>query len=537
MAWVEDRARARIKKFVESVPQGDIVVEDFMQYLAESRMVKAHAGAQDSSVSESLLRIPRNRAITTNGAHVYANLIDFNDVLVDAGRETEASHRRAFEFLHAHYSACDELIAEFDLQRVDFHGPRLHAVVLTPEGPPNEPERVRRAVAFAAAFREMVERLGVTYPEFRTRVRVGIDSGPAVAIDGGKSDEPEPLFVGSPANHAAKLASGDDEGIYLSPRAKVASNKPAEAFETVGPLIEDRPSVLRKSFETASLNEEFVAAGITLGASARLDAALSETRKALDERRSSSSSVVFNFHHKEPPLKGIVFADHPPSRAIRMPLASIFADLDGFTDYIDAAIASGNVAQAVANLHVLRAEMAAVLRDDFDGRKVRFIGDCVHGLIAVGNKVDTNTMDTIRTSVLAAAGIRSSFELCVEMLTGIDALGIAIGIDFGQTPVCRLGLRGVASVRSAASRATCVSESEQQRCDGTETALGPDAYAQASALIREAFATDRKVPNLTYPVAEVLVGTMASPYVAKSEPEPMRAHQPTANPMRAHSTL
>ncbi|UYY79574.1 adenylate/guanylate cyclase domain-containing protein [Sphingomonas sp. R1] len=530
MAWEEARARARIEKFIASVPQGDIVVEDFARYLMENRAVKASAGVRDQVTGESLLNIPRNRAITTHGVHVYANLVDFNDVLVDAGRETEASHRRAFEFLHAHYSACDTLIAEFELQRVDFHGPRLHAVVLTPEGGTGEAERVRKAISFSAAFREMVDRLGAEYPEFRTRVRIGIDSGPAVAIDGGKRDEPEPLFIGSPPNHAAKLASGDGDGIFLSPRAKAASRQPIDAFDAVG--------LLKKPFETASLHEEFAAAGVVLDSGSRLDSAYASARHILEDARraNSLSRVSFTFHHKEPPLRDIVFADHPPSRAIRMPLGSIFADLDGFTAYIDNAITGGGIAQAVANLHVLRAEMAAVLREDFDGRKVRFIGDCVHGLIAVGNARETHVMDTIRASVMAAAGIRSSFELCVSMLPGIDALGIAIGIDFGQTPICRLGLRGAASVRSATSRATCVSEAEQQRCAGSETAIGPDAYAQAPALIREAFVSDRKLANLTFEVAEVLVGTMASPYVAKVEPQPMRAHQPASEPMRAHAS-
>ncbi|WP_262423146.1 hypothetical protein [Brevundimonas denitrificans] len=77
----------------------------------------------DASVRAALVDIPRNRAITTDAVHVYANLIDFNDVLIEAGRETEASHRRALEFLHAHYRGCDELIDEFEMQRVDFTDP------------------------------------------------------------------------------------------------------------------------------------------------------------------------------------------------------------------------------------------------------------------------------------------------------------------------------------------------------------------------------------------------------------------------------
>lgn len=525
MAWDRDRALARIQRFKESVPQGNIVVEDFSRYLNERRVMKASGIVTDEKMA--ILRVPRNRAITTHGAHIYGNLIDFNSVLEDAGRETEASHARALEFLHVHYSACDALIDEFEIQRVDFHGSRLHAVVLTPEGQHNEPERVRKAISFAAAFREMVTRLGVDFPEFETRVRIGIDSGPAVAIDSGKRDEPDPLFIGSPANHAAKLADGEDEGIFISPRVQGVRDQSA-------PLTF---SALAKSVEARFLHEQVDVRGKTLDADTRLAKAYRGFQTAMSQRGSTAlaSDAAFHFHYKQPPLKDIVFAEHPPSNAIRMPLASIFADIDGFTAYVDNAILSGDVAQAVANLHVLRAEMAAVLREDFGGRKVRFIGDCVHGLLAEGNARETNASDTICASVKAAGGIRSSFDLCKAALPGIAELGLAIGIDFGPTPICRIGLRGAASVRSASSRATCVSENEQRRCDGAETALGEKAYAAAPAAVRQIFGTERVISNMDYNASEMLLGTMVSPYVATLAAEPMRAHAP--EPMRAHSKL
>ena len=526
MAWEEDRARGRIRKFMDSVPQGEIKVEDFRTFISEARMQKASFA--DASVKAGLIDIPRNRAITTDAVHIYANLTGFNDVLTDAGRETEASHRRALEFLHAHYRACDELIDKFDMQRVDFHGPRLHAVVLSPEGKENEGERVRVAVSFAAAFREMVERLGDDHPEFRTAVCIGIDSGPAVAIDSGRSDEREPLFIGSPANHATKLAAGD-EGLNLSPRAARALGQSPD------PLT--KMVVLGNALEHRYLTDEFVTSGVKASGNTRLEKAYAAVRESLEIRdRGDSADAVFRFHHKEPPLKDLDYSDHPPSNAVRMDLASIFADIDNFTMYIDNAIATGQIAEAVANLHVIRAEMGAVLRDDFNGRKVRYIGDCLHGLLAEGSRIETDATATMKTAVNAAAGLRSSFELCRDMLPGVDSLGLAIGIDYGVTPICRIGLRGEASVRAAASRATCISEAEQQRCNGTETALGERAYRVSPASIREAFASDRVVPNLDVETADVLLGTMASPYVVtNSEPEPMRAHQPeVAPPMRAH---
>ena len=219
-----------------------------------------------------------------------------------------------------------------------------------------------------------------------------------------------------------------------------------------------------------------------------------------------------------------------------MEMASIFADIDGFTAYIDESIRTGRIAEAVSNLHVMRAEMAAVLREDFNGRKVRFVGDCIHGMLAEGDALSTDARATMRSAVMAAAGLRSSFELCQRMLPGVERLGLAIGIDYGETPVCRLGLRGEASVRAVASRATCVSEAEQRRCDGQETAIGEVAFAASPAVIRQVFISGRKVPNLDYDAADLLLGTMQSPYVSTgAKPDPMRAHAPdAAPPMRAH---
>jgi class 3 adenylate cyclase len=266
-----------------------------------------------------------------------------------------------------------------------------------------------------AAGRAPVYRGQPGYPNYQTRVCIGIDSGPAVAIDSGRRDEREPLFIGSPANHAAKLADGDDEGVNLSPRAAAALG------QSPGLLVKSVP--VSEALQQRYLTEDVLTGVRRQSGIARLEKAYAAVVGNLTALATSSSDdAVFRFHHKEPPLKAIVYADHPPSKAIRMELASLFADVDGFTAYIDNAIATGVIAQAVANLHVLRAEMGAVVRNDFDGRKVRYIGDCIHGLIAEGTRFETNATKTMKRAVEAAAGLRSSFDLCREMLPGIAGL-------------------------------------------------------------------------------------------------------------------
>ena len=530
MPWSEPRALERIARHRASSPETAVSVFDFSDYMRSRRVVAEQARALGATPQREWY-VPPNRAVTTHGVHIYANLLAYNERLVEQGRETEASHARALQLLHFHYSACDLLTQAFDIQRVDFHGGRLHAVVLTPEGEDREGERIAKALAFAAAFREMVDRAGRRYgADFQTDVRIGMDCGPAVAVNSGRASEPEPLFIGSPANHAAKLADGDEPGIFLSPRLEQART----GLRPLSPVRFTEEAATRILSETVDIR--------TLRKSARspLDEAYAtfvEDQERLIEAHGGVRPAEFTFHYRQPPLRSVKFADHPPSNSIRLPLASVFADIDGFTAYVDAAIANGRVAEAVSNLHVLRAEMAAVLQDDFGGRKIRFIGDCLHGVIAIGNARDTDAMATIKEAVLTAAAIRSSFELCRARLPGIATLGIAIGIEYGPTPMCRLGLRGDASVRCSSSKATCVSEAAQAACGGVETAIGEQAYSEGGATVKHLFGPARRVPNLTYPAAEAHLSGVNAPAVvgAGAAAGAPTASAASAAPMRAHS--
>jgi class 3 adenylate cyclase len=505
------------------VPVATIDVQDFerdylprrAQFLAEARRTK------DAATENPILALPYNRAILTHGVHIYANLLNFNDQLVEDGSETERTQKRAMQFLHLHYGACDRLIEAFELQRVDFHGGRLHAVVLTPAGRSREHERVAKGVAFANALRNLVARSNERFGgRYRTELRIGIDTGAAIAVNSGRRSEPEPLFIGSPANHAAHLAMGSEGGVFLSARCR-------QVLSTSTPLGAGsellRLSPADELRFVAEARDQFSTYGSPF--STRVDVATAEYLEEIKQREIAyGQPSKFDFHHHTPPLSTIDFEEHPPSHAIRMNLGSIFADLDGFTRYVDASIGSGEVSQVVANLHVVRGEMAGTLRDDFGGRKVRFIGDCLHGIIAEGSSASTDEQETVESMLLAAGGIRSSFELCRTLLQDIDTLGLAIGVDLGWTPVCRIGLRGDASVRCATSRATCESENEQQDCSGTETAIGLAAYNAGKISVRRTFGQSRRLANFDYPAAVALLQGISAPATARVQAQPVRAH-------------
>lgn len=522
MSWDITRSRARVQKLMGTVPQSVVAVGTFdANYLRQRQTTVASAGRKLFLDEAAIVNIPTTAGVLVDGVHVYVQLIDYHDTVGEAARETEASHRRLLRFLHLHYAAADRVAASYDAQRVDFHGPRLHAVVVTPTGPDMERERLVRALEMAATLKATIEEAGAQFPnqQLGTRVRIGIDTGLAVAVNSGRGGEPEPLFLGRPANYAAKLAEGTQPGIYLSDRARAVL-----AMPRMGSLMAERASAISPAAALASTVGPSSTATGAWASRKRIDETLAQIQGDANLVLELTSDAVFRFHHHEPPLSGIKFADLMPSNSIRMGMVSVFADLDGFTAYVDQCLAGGRVAEMVANLHVIRGELAAVIRDDFRGRKVRFIGDCVHGIIASGDRLKTDRMETVTQGVRLAGGLRSSFDLCRDLLPGVQGLGLAIGLELGETPVTRLGIRGGRSVRCASSRAVSSSETLQQDCDGRQTSLGRTALAEASARIRKLFAGG-PVRDLDYDTVEVMVSGLDGPKSVAAPPAPaFRAH-------------
>lgn len=129
------------------------------------------------------------------------------------------------------------------------------------------------------------------------------------------------------------------------------------------------------------------------------------------------------------------------------------------------------------------------------------MGDCIHGLLCDGTVQKTDEQATVSTATLCAGALRSSFELCLEKLgeadIDVDGLGLAIGFDLGPMTVTRLGMRGD-RVRCSVSRGVLLSEAEQKRCGGEQSAIGKAAYDAASEAVQKIFGEKRMVNGLDY---------------------------------------
>ncbi|MDF2118723.1 transcriptional regulator [Roseiarcaceae bacterium H3SJ34-1] len=464
-SWKHGRAQERINKRFDEVK--DVSIVDYKRDM-------------------SLESIPTNKAYRLDGVHLYVDILNLSDMLNVTRDETETTHKRTLRFLNLHYRAVHRILKDCDVIRVDFHNQRLHAVVAKPYNTEDgaEGKRVRRAVAIGQLIKDVLAETGDDDQQIpNAKVRIGVDTGIALAVNNGRRAGREPLFLGHPANFAAKLAGGGTaEGIYISNAARTA----------VGWKIIDEDAQKRTALTKAEVEE--------CQNSAKLETDKDKIVKAWRQDLKDNPIGSFSFSGHTPPLRTLQVVDLTPANSRRQDVVSVYGDIAGFTPYVKRNI-DDDPEDVVRVFHVIRAELDHVVTDDFDGRRIRFVGDCIHGLLCGGTAQTTDKPSTVSTSTLCAGGMRSSFDLAIKTLKdksiNVDGLGLAVGFDLGPTATTRLGMQGD-RVRCSVSRGVLQSEAEQDRCDGTQTAIGKAAYDAGTDAVRNLFGANRIVADLDY---------------------------------------
>lgn len=511
MTWNATRAKERIEGFSNTTPTVKVerYVEDYLERRAKQKALYEAAGVRPPE-TPPLYDLPNGTAVLVPDAvHVYIRALTYDEVrLNERGEETEYGHKRGLSFLSLLYSSGDRAVEAVGAQRVDFHGARMHAVVAEPTGAANLAVRIARAIAFAKDLTDLSREAAGMFArqqQFPLRFRIGMDFGTCVAMNSGSHDDREPVFIGPAANYGAKLAAGDEEGIYLSDRVRKALG-----LGVVGSF--DLEKALRVPDQDVYSALRFYAGYDPRGTSLRLE---SWDRELRAKPSSLLSPDAFKFHEHTPPLSTIEYDKLAPSNSIRMDLVSLFADLDEYTRYIDHCMANNCLPNAVGLLHILRSEFNAVVQKDFGGRKLRFIGDSIHALVAAG-RGRVHVADSVQLAALCAGGLRSSFELCQDIIEHADRVGLAIGLELGPTPISRIGIRGDRAVRVASSLATRASEKIQQLCDGQQTMIGPKAYAAAPATVKKLFGPGLLVTGLNYDDVVTSTSASSAPAIARA---------------------
>ncbi len=461
--WNHDRAVKHIDRKIKAIE--DVTVKEYTRDM-------------------SLESIKTNAAYRVDGVHMYADLLNFDDMLNVTDIEGEVCHKRTLRFMDQHYRAVKRILKAVDARRVDFHGQRLHSLFTKPYNTEENAEanRLHKAIATAQLIIEVLDKTSDSDEQIpAAKVRIGIDTGLALAVNNGRSGHREPLFLGDPANHAAKLASNNStKGIYLS----------NEARRVLG--LETKESPERTSLKAEEIKTSQEAAKLDLD----VDSIVKDWHDDLDK----NPIGAYQFTRQTPPLSDMDISVLTPANSKRQEMVSIYADIDGFTAYVAEHI-EDNTEDVIITLHVIRSELERVLTAEFSGRRIRFIGDCLHGVFCEGTSMTTDREKSVSEATRLVGALRSSFDLAIERLQEHNCetgdLGLSIGFDLGSVTVTRLGKQGD-RIRCAIGRKVIEAENRQVSCKGNETAIGQAAYDASSAAVQTLFGKSLKVANLDY---------------------------------------
>jgi class 3 adenylate cyclase len=402
-------------------------------------------------------------AYRVNGVHGYFDIYNAKDLLGSTETEGERSHQRYLRYLHIFSRVVHQtVLADTEVFKVDQQNERLHLLQFKPYD--DEAKRIAKMVSTMRALRTLLGRVDDLHSELEdARVCVGVETGIALAVNNGTRGDREPLFLGYPANHAAKLLR-ESPGIYLGTKARACLG---EGFEG-----DDSTKLTDAQLDT--LDER---AGLGLD----IDAMVKRWKDELEKTPIASVEFI----RPTPPLSGLVINELTPKNSRRFDGVAFMADIDGFTKFVSKRIDDNkNENEAVQVLHVIRKELRDVLNDR-GGRKVRYLGDCLQGATLEGERT-TDEAKTVEVSMDIVAEMRSSFALVHGELPTSKDLGLAIGAEFGPLSITRIGVKTDRD-RCIAGRALLEAEQLQEDCTGVQSAFGPTFRKKGDAVAKKIF--------------------------------------------------
>lgn len=408
------------------------------------------------------------------GAHVYVGVTNFNRLASDRHmvKDDYARLIRAIHIFQREVARIVEDVDAFDAVRIHFQGARVHALVYRPID--NTEEIATRAVLLMLTLRDFARAVfNPAFPTYGDFVLVGgADIGSAIGTRNGLRSDRELLFIGSPANHAAKV---------------IGSGSTLRVTERIEKALPDDLKAICKMVEGEGCFEFVDVDGPTLSGllethGIRWTRAASERRVAADKEAFPIDDIVCGEAETLINIDGLSITNNK-----RVLAASVFADVTGFTAFIDAAADEAAKLAALRVFHGIRKEMAKVVTSDFDGVRVQFQGDRVQALFHM--PVDNESRIATK-AVEAAIGLQSSMAHTLKTLLPEAApLGLAVGVDMGSTLVTKLGTRAhrdrICLGEHVERAARC-----EEACDSGQIGITTAVYNALDDDLKQKFAWD-----------------------------------------------
>ena len=403
MSWNYQRSMDRIRTHLENM--GDIEVEKLRR----------------EADLEQLLSETTCRDIF--GAHVYVQVSNFARLASD-GPYAEDDYKRLIQGVHIYERAVTRIVEGLGGMLVHFQGSKMHALFYRPID--DGEELATRAVLLQLILKDFVKTIfNPAFPDCDDfTIAGGTDLGNAIGTMDGINGDRELLFLGAPANHAAKIISTANR---LRLTQQVYDALP-ENLRTMCFQMDDGPyQVLPVSSD--DLDVLLKAHKLTWNR----DACARQIEE--DIERFSLEDIAYSSAEVRIEVDDLSIFNNK-----RVLGASIFADVSGFTRYIDAATSDEEKQEALRIFHAIRKETARVIMGDFNGVRIQYQGDRIQGLFHLPQDDEEAIAQKV---VEAAVGLQSSMEHTLKAcLPKAKNLRLAIGIDLGTTLVSKLGARG-----------------------------------------------------------------------------------------------
>lgn len=372
-------------------------------------------------------------------AHIYVDVPNFHRSVDDAGAD-KAKQRKLIRAasvlrkLQTELLRSPDIIGDNEIGRIQLQAARLHALCYKPYA--DEAKRARLSVVMAISmntylyevFNDVFEDLPRTFEG-----AVGVSAGRSLIANLGFRGERERICLGTPANMAAKVL-GLGNTISITP----------EVYDLL-------PTSLRSHFgkreKQIAGSDVYQAQALRWGTQPGLADELGvnwnadKWKRRTEERRDELPLDKMTVAWAEVTIDVEALTERNSKRTDAI---AVYADLVGFTRYVQEAESDDRVVSLVRELHMIRRELHTVLHKDFPGLVLQHQGDRVFAIVHVPcGDDDGDRKKRCRKALDAAIGIQSSMQHVLrKKFPARKDLCVAVGLDVGTTLVTRLGLKG-----------------------------------------------------------------------------------------------
>ncbi|MBI2480916.1 MAG: adenylate/guanylate cyclase domain-containing protein, partial [Planctomycetia bacterium] len=413
MAWNEKRSRERVKK------------NDFSDF---------EVNVQDLSRSMDFTNLGKKDVRRAQGVHLYVDVPNFHRTVEDAGNDKQKQRQlvRASNVLRRIQGG---LMKDDDVGDIQRQTVRAHGLVFKPyngKDTPKDGDRAKQAEIHAIMHNTYVfdvfNRVFSDVRDFSSSV--GLASGTSYLANIGKTGKRELISLGTCANLAAKIIGGRDSVTITD-----------EMYDLLPDCLQEH----FKKHDVVSGVQTYRAIGLRWSRNTDL---ADELGVEWDEEKWKTETEK---HRDNLPLDQITISEATSLIDVsqlternckRTEAVTFYADLDGFTRYVQEAETDDKVISLIRQFHMIRAEFHSVVGTDYDGLPLQHRGDCILGILHLPSRSDDHGK-RCQDAVDLAIGLQSSMEhVLKEHLTDREDIHVAVGMDHGKVMVSRLGKQG-----------------------------------------------------------------------------------------------